>query len=150
MKLSGFALGLALLALTVSTHAAKGLVTIESPYSAEETLDRLQSVVESHELTVFARIDHAAGAARIGASLRPTALLIFGNPRGGTPFMQCAQSVAIDLPLKALVWEDADSRVWIGYNDPAYLAARHGVEDCRVVPNLQRALKSMTSEALAD
>jgi uncharacterized protein (DUF302 family) len=150
MKLPGFALGLALLTVTVWTHAVEGFVAIESPHSAEETLDRLQSVVESRELTVLARIDHAAGAARIGASLRPTALLIFGNPTAGTPFMQCAQSMGIDLPLKALVWEDAASRVWIGYNDPAYLAARHRLEDCGGVPNLQRALKSMTSEALAD
>lgn len=142
----------AVAALTASAlaNAADGLIAMESPHNPTETMGRLEAVVTERGLNVFARIDHAAGADRIGKSLRPTEVLIFGNPKGGTPFMQCAQSVGIDLPLKALVWEDAESRTWIGYNDPAYLAARHGVEGCGVVPNLQKALESIATEVVAD
>ena len=129
-------------------NAADGLIEVESSYSVSETMDRLEQVVVQRGLTVFSRIDHAAGAATIGASLRPTVLLIFGNPQGGTPFMNCAQTVGIDLPLKALVWEDASSRVWIGYNDPAFIAERHEVADCPVVENLRRALSSLVAAAI--
>ena len=129
--------------------AAEGLIVVESPYGPEETMDRLESEVKDRELNVFARIDHAAGANKIGKSLRPTAVLIFGNPKGGTQFMECTQSVGIDLPLKALVWEDAASRTWVGYNDPAYLAQRHGAADCGVVPNLQKALQGIADAAVA-
>ena len=112
--------------------AADGLVTVKSPRSAKDTMNRLEEVVKQRGLNVFARIDHATGAAKVGMVLRPTEVLIFGNPQGGTPFMECAQTVGIDLPLKALVWEDALSQVWIGYNDPVYLAERHGVAKCPV------------------
>ncbi|MFP4161647.1 MAG: DUF302 domain-containing protein [Ectothiorhodospira sp.] len=112
-------------------------------------MNRLESVVEERGLKVFARIDHAAGASRVGKSLPPTEVLIFGNPQGGTPFMECAQSVGIDLPLKALVWEDASSQVWLGYNDPAFLARRHGVPDCAVVPDLRKALDGIAKETVA-
>ncbi|TCO78213.1 DUF302 domain-containing protein [Chromatocurvus halotolerans] len=140
----------ATLVTSLSAKAADGLIAMESPRNPEQTMDRLETVVRERGLNVFARIDHAAGAATVGKSLRPTEVLIFGNPQGGTPFMECAQSVGIDLPLKALVWEDAESRTWIGYNDPDYLAARHGIEDCGVVPNLRDALKSILSKAVAD
>lgn len=139
----------AALVTSLSANAADGLIAMESPHNPKQTMDRLETVVRELGLNVFARIDHAAGAAKVGKSLRPTEVLIFGNPQGGTPFMECAQSVGIDLPLKALVWEDAESRTWIGYNDPGYLAARHGIEDCGVVPNLQKALESITSETVA-
>ncbi len=129
--------------------AADGLVTIKSPHSAKDTMDRLEKVVKERGLNVFARIDHAAGAAKIGKSLRATELLIFGNPQGGTPFMECAQSVGIDLPLKALVWEDASAQVWVGYNDPAFLARRHGAAQCAAVPNLQKALGGLADAAVA-
>lgn len=138
-----------LLAFTTMANATDGLVEIKSPYGAKETMNRLENVVKQRDLHVFARIDHAAGAARIGETLRPTALLIFGNPRGGTPFMQCAQTVGIDLPLKALVWEDAASQVWIGYNDPAYIARRHGVPDCPAVKGLQKALTGIAEATVA-
>ena len=98
---------------------------------------------------MFARIDHAAGAAKIGKTLRPTELLIFGNPQGGTPFMECAQTVGIDLPLKALVWEDASAQVWLGYNDPAYLAQRHGVPQCPAVEMLGKALSGLAEAAVS-
>lgn len=112
-------------------------------------MNRLEEQVKAKGLNVFARIDHAAGAAKIGKTLRPTEVLIFGNPQGGTPFMECAQTVGIDLPLKALVWEDALAQVWLGYNDPAYLAKRSDVADCAVVPNLQKALAGLAGAATA-
>ena len=128
--------------------AADGLVAVKSPYSAKDTMTRLEEVVKQRGLNVFARIDHAAGASRIGKSLRPTELLIFGNPQGGTPFMECEQTVGIDLPLKALVWEDAAAQVWVGYNDPAFLAQRHGTPACQAVDNLRKALAALVQAAL--
>jgi len=140
---------IAVFALSPCAIAADGLVVVKSPYSAKETMNRLEEIVKKRGLNVFARIDHAAGASKIGKSLRPTEVLIFGNPQGGTPFMECAQSVGIDLPLKALVWEDASSQVWIGYNDPVFLAQRHGITQCAVVPNLSKALAGITEAAIA-
>ncbi len=137
------------LAFASVASAATGFVEIKSPYGAKETMSRLEQVVRQRGLHVFARIDHAAGAAKIGKSLRPTALLIFGNPHGGTPFMQCAQTVGIDLPLKALVWEDAASHVWIGYNDPASIARRHGVAQCPAVKGLQKVLADVAAATVA-
>lgn len=135
-------------ALSVA-HAADGLVAVKSPHGAKATMDRLEKLVQQRGLNVFARIDHAAGAAKVGKSLRPTEVLIFGNPQGGTPFMECAQSVGIDLPLKALVWEDAAGQVWLGYNEPAFLARRHGVAECPAVDNLSKALTGLADGAVA-
>lgn len=140
---------IALFALSQFAGAADGLVVVKSPYGAKETMDRLENVVKERGLNVFARIDHAAGASKVGKTLRPTEVLIFGNPQGGTPLMECAQSAGIDLPLKALVWEDEISQVWVGYNDPAFLAQRHGVPQCAVVPNLRKALEGIAEEATA-
>jgi uncharacterized protein (DUF302 family) len=125
------------------------MVVVKSPYSAKDTMNRLEEIVKKRGLSVFARIDHAAGAAKIGKVLRPTEILIFGNPQGGTPLMECAQSAGIDLPLKALVWEDATSQVWLGYNDPAFLAQRHGVAQCPVVENLRKALAGIAETTVA-
>ncbi|NEX21981.1 DUF302 domain-containing protein [Thiorhodococcus mannitoliphagus] len=140
------------LGLLVATTAiaVDGLRALESPYSAEETMDRLEHLVTERGLKVFARIDHAAGAASVGKSLRPTELLIFGNPKGGTPFMECAQTVAIDLPLKVLVWQDADGQVWLGYNEPADIGARHGVPDCAVIGKLSKALSGVAEAAVGE
>jgi uncharacterized protein (DUF302 family) len=140
---------LALLAATHPAFAADGLVEIKSPASVQQTTDRLEQLVDARGLTVFARIDHAAGAATIGQTLRPTELLVFGNPRGGTPFIQCAQSIGIDLPLKMLVWEDDDGQVWLGYSDPAFIARRHGVPDCPAVDKLTGALHGLATETVA-
>ncbi|MGP9832000.1 DUF302 domain-containing protein [Marinobacter sp. NSM] len=140
---------LCLMLISLMVSAAEGLVTMQSPHSAGVTMDNLEAIVEEKGLKVFARIDHAKGAESVGESLMPTELLIFGNPQGGTPFMQCAQTVGIDLPLKALVWEDDSGQVWLGYNDPQYLADRHGAADCPVVKNLFGALESMTKAAIA-
>jgi uncharacterized protein (DUF302 family) len=110
------------------TMADNGLITVQSARSVKETIDRLESDVKSEGMTVFARIDHAAGAREAGLALRPMELLIFGNAKVGTPLMQSHQTMGIDLPLKALAWEDSARRVWLSYNDPAWLAARHGFE----------------------
>jgi uncharacterized protein (DUF302 family) len=110
-------------------HPPDGLITNKSVLSPEATMKRLEGVVQGKGLTVFARIDHSGGAAGIGLSLRFTQLLIFGNPKGGTPLMQSRQTIGIDLPLRLLVWQDERGEVWAGYDDPAYLAARHGVTD---------------------
>jgi uncharacterized protein (DUF302 family) len=129
--------------------AADGLVAVKSPHSAKDTMNRLEEIVKQRGLIVFARIDHAAGAAKVGKALRPTEVLIFGNPQGGTPFMECAQSVGIDLPLKALVWEDSSSQVWLGYNDPNFLAQRHGVVQCPVIETLRKALAGIAEATVA-
>jgi uncharacterized protein (DUF302 family) len=107
--------------------AADGLTTIGSAYGSKDTMDRLEAAVKAKGLTVFARIDHAAGAAEVGLPLPPTAVLVFGNAKGGTPLMQAAQTIGIDLPLKALVWQDATGKTWLSYNDPGWIAQRHGL-----------------------
>ena len=104
-----------------------GLMSVQSRVSARETLDRLFAALTERKLTIFSRIDHAAGAASVGLSLRPTEVVIFGNPKGGTALMQDRQSSGIDLPLKALVWEDAEGKAWLTYNDPAWVAKLHGL-----------------------
>jgi uncharacterized protein (DUF302 family) len=111
----------------VEAMAVDGLVTIRSDSGPAETMDRLEAAVKEKGLTVFARIDHAAGAEEVGLPLRPTSVLIFGNAKGGTPLMQSVQTIGIDLPLKALVWEDASGVTWLSYNDPSWLAKRHGL-----------------------
>ena len=125
--------------------AADGLIAVRSPHGAKATMDKLESLVKERGLNVFARIDHAAGAAKVDKTLRPTEVLIFGNPQGGTPLMECSQSAGIDLPLKALVWEDAKAQVWLGYNDPVWIAKRHGAAKCPVVANLSKALSGLAS-----
>jgi len=107
--------------------AADGLTTLPSSFGPKDTIERLEAEVKAKGMTVFARIDHSAGAAEAGLSLRPTVLLIFGNPKGGTPPMQSVQTIGIDLPLKALVWQDAAGNTWLSFNDPSWLARRHGL-----------------------
>ena len=107
--------------------AADGLTTIRSNYGPKETMNRLEAAVDAKGMTVFARIDHAAGATGVGLSLPPTEVLIFGNAKAGTPLMQSTQTIGIDLPLRALVWQDASGNTWLSYNDPAWLAKRHGL-----------------------
>jgi uncharacterized protein (DUF302 family) len=142
-------IGVVLVAFGSFAAAADGLVEVKSPHSAKDTMNRLEDGVKQRGLTVFARIDHAAGATRVGKTLRPTEVLIFGNPMGGTPLMECAQTAGIDLPLKALVWEDASAQVWLGYNDPAYLAQRHGAAQCPAVEGLRKALAGLAEAAVA-
>lgn len=129
--------------------AAEGLTTVKSGYDPKETMDRLEADVRAKGLTVFARIDHTAGATAVGLTLRPTELMIFGNARGGTPLMQAAQTIGIDLPLKALVWQDASGDTWLSYNDPSWLAKRHGLGPQVAVPinALTAALASLAKAA---
>src|SRR2546427_10788485 len=105
----------------------EGLTSIQSKFNSKETMDRLEAETRARGMTVFARIDHAAGATEVGLTLRPTELIIFGDARGGTPLMQSVQIVGIDLPLKALVWEDASGKTWISYNEPSWIVHRHGL-----------------------
>ena len=104
-----------------------GLITLRSRHAPGETMSRFEAEVKAKGLTIFARIDHAAGAAAVGLPLRPTELLLFGNAKGGTPLMQAVQTIGIDLPLKVLVWQDASGDTWLSYNDPSWLAKRHGL-----------------------
>ncbi len=114
--------------------AAEGLITLPSSFVPKDTMDRLEGAVKAKGLTVFARIDHAAGAAEVGLPLHPTELLIFGNAKGGTALMQANQETGIDLPLKALVYEDATGKVWLAYNDPHWIAKRHGISAYKSAP----------------
>ena len=140
---------LTLAAASTLSVAADGLIDLKSPHNSKATMDRLEAQVKERGLNVFARIDHAAGASKIGKTLRPTELLIFGNPQGGTPFMECAQTVGIDLPLKALVWDDAAGQTWLSYNDPAYLGQRHGAAQCPSVEGLRKALAGLAQATVA-
>ena len=129
--------------------AVDGLITKRSSFGPEETMKRAEDEVRAKGLTVFAHVDHAAGAAAVGLPLRPTDLLIFGNAKGGTPLMQSVQSIGIDLPLKMLAWQDADGVTWLSYNDPAWLAQRHGLDDATkaTVNALTGALNAIATEA---
>jgi uncharacterized protein (DUF302 family) len=129
--------------------AARGLTTIRSSYGPEETMNRFEAEVRARGMTAFAHIDHAAGAAAVGLSLRPTELLIFGNTRGGTPLMELVQTAGIDLPMKALVWQDASGITWLSYNDPTWIAKRHGLhsEAGAAVRVLTAALTQMARSA---
>ena len=107
----------------------RGIIDVPSPYSVPDTLKRLEDIARAKELTIFARVDHSGEAEKAGLKMRPTQLLIFGSPKAGTPLMIAAPSLAIDLPLKALAWEDAQGKVWLSYNRPEYLRERHGVPE---------------------
>ena len=129
--------------------AADGLTTLPSSFQPKETMDRLEAGIKAKGMTVFARIDHAAGAAAAGLPLRPTELLIFGNAKAGTPLMQANQAIGIDLPLKALVYEDAAGKVWLSYSDPRWLAHRHGLGAVAVetVNAMAAALNAVATKA---
>jgi len=129
-------------------YAADGLINAKSSHDVKITMDRLENTVREKGMTVFIRINHAAGAQKVGQKLRPTELLIFGNPKVGAPLMQCSQSVAIDLPQKALIWEDEQGQVWLSYNDPKYLAMRHGITGCdEVINKINNALSNFANAA---
>ena len=112
-----------------------GIVSIPSNHSVDETVDRLKNILQSKEITLFAVIDHSGEAAKVGMKMPPTKLLIFGNPKSGTPLMLAAPSLALDLPLKILVAEDAQGKVWLSYNSPEYLQERHGLP-ATLLPNI--------------
>ena len=130
---------------------AEGLTTIPSRFGPKETMDRLETEVRTHGMNIFARIDHAAGAREAGLELRPTEVIIFGNARGGTPLMQLSQTAGIDLPLKALVWQDATGKTWISYSEPNWIARRHGLTNADArVSKLAALLRATTVKAAAD
>ena len=149
MKMFRSALIAFFFALSFSAWSADGLIAVKSSQDPKETMDRLEGILKAKGMTIFARVDHAAGAAKVGKKLRPTELLIFGNPQGGTPLMECSQTAGIDLPLKALAWVDESGQAWLGYNDPEFLAARHGAAQCPAVASLKKALAGFAQEAIA-
>jgi uncharacterized protein (DUF302 family) len=124
----------------VQAMAADGLITIKSSYGPEKTMNRFEAEIRAKGMTVFAHIDHAAGAAAAGLLLRPTELLIFGNAKGGTPLMQSVQTIGIDLPLKALVWQDVSGFTWLSYNEPNWFTKRHGLG-----PEAEKTANTMTA-----
>ncbi len=119
----------------MTPHSESGIIDERSQHSVEQTVARLTALLHAKGVTLFALVDHSAEAAKVGMKMPPTKLLILGNPKAGTPLMLASPSVAIDLPLKILVWEDGQGRVWLSYNSPAYLQARHGVPEA-LLPNI--------------
>lgn len=147
MKKQFLSLVLLLFSVT-SVMAAEGIITVPSSYGVKETADRMEQILVNKGMTVFNRINHSEGAGKVGIELRPTELIIFGNPKVGSPLMKCQQSVAIDLPQKALIWEDENSKVWISYNDQRYLVKRHTISECGdVISKIRKALAGITKAA---
>jgi len=134
-----------------SKMADNGLVTVRSNFSVDQTVARLIASVTSKGMTIFAVVDHGDGAAIADMSLRPTQLVLFGNAKGGTPLMQENQIAGIDLPLKALAWEDGEGKVWLSYNDPAWIAQRHGLgaASAAAVNAMAAGLSAVVNEAAA-
>lgn len=131
---------------------ADGLTTIASKYDPAESIERLEAAIKKKGMAVFGRVDHAAGAKEIGMELRPTVVVIFGSAKAGTPIMQADQTVGIDLPLKALVWQDATGKTWISYNDPEWIAKRHGLGDGLkpIIGKMQEVIAAVAQEAAGD
>ncbi|MEM7292211.1 MAG: DUF302 domain-containing protein [Pseudomonadota bacterium] len=147
MKYNGYILA-ALLVFSNAAIAADGMVNVKSQHSVADTADRLVGILNNKGMKVFNRVPHSDGARNVGVELRDTHLIIFGNPKIGSKLMACQQSVAIDLPMKALVWQDANKQSWISYNSPDYLASRHGLSGCEgVLEKVKKALAGMTSAA---
>jgi uncharacterized protein (DUF302 family) len=131
-----------------SLRVIEGLTSVQSSFGPKETMDRVEAEIREGGLNVFARIDHAAGAAEAGLTLAPTELMIFGNARGGTPLMQSAQTVGIDLPLKILVWQDAANNTWLSYNEPSWIAQRHRVASAEsTIDKMADLLRAIAREA---
>ncbi|WP_070989021.1 DUF302 domain-containing protein [Halofilum ochraceum] len=150
MRGSWIGLALALL-LAPAAWAGEGMVTLKSAHDVETTADRLVAALEDKGMTIFRRVDHAAGAREVGQELGPTELVIFGNPKVGTPLMRCGRTAAIDLPQKALIWEDDNGEVFLAYNNPRYLAQRHGIEGCEeVIGTIEKALANFARAATTD
>src|SRR5215831_14914603 len=125
-----------------------GLTTIPSSFGPSQTMERLEAEIRGNGMEVLARVDHAAGAAEVGLTLAPTKLIIFGNARGGTPLMQSVQTVGIDLPLKILVWQDTANKTWLSYNEPSWIAQRHGVVGTEsTIDKMADLLTAITREA---
>lgn len=129
-----------------SSHGASGIISVKSSHDVKTTGDRLEAALQEKGMTVFIRIDHAAGAQKAGMPLRPTELIIVGNPQGGTALMQCRQSAGLDLPLKVLVWRDENGQTWFSYNDPVFLQQRHELFGCdAVLEKIKTALEAFAA-----
>jgi len=143
-------LGIIALVPTLSFAADKGMISKKSQHSVKVTLDRLENVLRKKGITIVTRWSHDGGAKKVGIPLRSTELLIFGNPKMGTHFFTSKQTAGIDLPMKALAWKDEKGQVWLAYNDPQYIADRHGIDDRdNIVKKMTGALDKMTSKAVA-
>ena len=139
---------LMLLCFAIPVSAADGMINIPSSFDVTETVNRMKSILDEKGMTVFNHIKHSESAEKIGIELRDTELIIFGNPKVGSPLMKCQQSVAIDLPQKALIWEDDKGKVWISYNDPKYLVKRHNITGCdEIVSKIEKALAGIAKAA---
>ena len=139
---------LSIVFFAIPVAAADGVIDVPSSLNVEETADRMESILNKKGMTIFNRIKHSENAAKVGIELRKTELIIFGNPKVGSPLMKCQQSVAIDLPQKALIWEDANAKVWISYNDPKYLEKRHNITGCEVaISKITKALAGIAKSA---
>jgi uncharacterized protein (DUF302 family) len=137
-----------LLLVTGLAQANNGLVSVKSAHDVKTTADRLEAVLKKKGMTVFNRIDHAKGAKSVGNDLRPTELIIFGNPKIGSVLMGCGQTIAIDLPQKALIWQDGGGQVWLSYNEPTELAKRHRLPGCeKVIQKVTGALGKFAGAA---
>jgi uncharacterized protein (DUF302 family) len=141
---------IALLVLSLPLQAAEGVISVESKYSVNDTADRFEDFIKAKGLKLLARIDHAKNAASAQLTLRPTQLILFGNPKIGTPLMNCAQTVAIDLPQKALFWEDESGKVWLSYNDPVFIKQRHEIKGCDPVIEKIKDVLGALARAAAD
>jgi uncharacterized protein (DUF302 family) len=130
----------------MTSPSGNGVVHLPSPYSVKNTLQRLESVIATKGLTIFARIDHSGEAAKVGLKMPPTELLIFGGPKSGTPLMIASPTLALDLPLKALVWQDVDGAAWLSYNSPEYLQQRHDIPEA-LIQNIA-SIRSICEEAV--
>lgn len=139
-----------LLCFSLSLQAADAYILKKSPYSVDETLDRLEVVLKEKDITVFARVDHKAGADKVGLKMTPTQLLIFGNPKMGTPLMNENPLMGLDLPMKALAWKDSNSQVWLAYLNPDELQQRHGIKNQQIINKMKQALNSFTDKALGN
>ena len=137
--------------IALPASAVEGVINVLSTFSVEKTAERLDGLLHKKGITVFARIQHAKNAAKVGVELRKTELIIFGNPKLGSPLMACQQSVAIDLPQKALIWQDDSDQVWFSYNDPNYLKKRHAIAGCdEALSKIERALSGLSKAATTD
>lgn len=143
-----FLLALSLLFMTTPVKAADGMINVQSAFPVAESAERLEHILKEKGMTIFKRIAHSEGAANVGIQLRDSVLIVFGNPKVGSPLMKCKQTVAIDLPQKVLIWEGEHSKVWISYNDPRYLQERHAISGCEeVILKIEKALSSIIRAA---
>jgi len=134
--------------MSFTAYATEGLIDVKSSFGVEETGDRLDNVLKEKGMTVFNRVKHSDAAKNVGIELRETELIIFGNPKVGSPLMKCQQSVAIDLPQKVLIWKDREGNVWISYNNPRYLEKRHNISNCEaVISKIEKALAGISKTA---